>query len=65
MACSRCGERGKAIKSAVSAIGRGNLRSAGQSAAFVGRTFGQDLQSGAIKAAAASRLAQLRNSLKR
>jgi hypothetical protein len=64
MGC-RCNERGKALSSAASAVARGNMQSAGKSLAYVGRTLTQDVRSGAIKTAAANRLAQMRATIKR
>ena len=64
MGC-RCNERGAALKAAAASAVRGNVKAASQSLAYVGRTMAQDVRSGAIKAAATARLAQLRGSIKR
>jgi hypothetical protein len=50
------------INRGASAIVRGDMKSAGQAASFVTRTLVQDVRSGALKAAAQTRLAQLRRS---
>ena len=63
MGC-RCNERGRALAGAVSSIARGQVKAAGQNMAFVGRTLVQDARSGALKAEAAARLAQMRNGSK-
>jgi len=65
MACSRCEERRKAIAAGVSSAARGNVRAAVTAGAFVARTIAQDARSGALRAAAANQLAQMRNSIKR
>ncbi|WP_315759724.1 hypothetical protein [Bradyrhizobium sp. SZCCHNRI2007] len=49
----------------VSAAVRGDAKSVVQSAAYVSRTLIEDARSGALRAAAAERLASLRVSLKR
>lgn len=65
MACGSCKERARALSSAASSAMRGNVRAAGQNLSFVGRTFAQDVKSGAIKNAAAARLAAMRAAIKR
>lgn len=60
MGC-RCNERKQAIVRGVSAAVRGDVKGAAQSAAFVSRTLVQDARSGALRTAAASKLASLRN----
>ena len=64
MGC-RCNERKIAIVRGVSAAVRGDVKGVAQSAAFVSRTFVQDARSGALRTAAAAKLATLRNGLKR
>jgi len=59
MGC-RCNERKQAIVRGVSAAVRGDAKGAVQSAAFVSRTLVQDARSGALRAAAAAKLASLR-----
>lgn len=63
MGC-RCKERGQALSSAAAALARGQVRGAGERLAFVGRTLAQDARSGALKEAAAARLAQMRRNLR-
>lgn len=55
-----CKQRGQALRRAASSIVRGNVKSAAQSIGYVGRSLSQDVQSGALKSAAAARLNQLR-----
>ncbi|WP_315792423.1 MULTISPECIES: hypothetical protein [unclassified Bradyrhizobium] len=64
MGC-RCNERKQAIVRGVSAAVRGDAKGAAQSAAYVSRTLIEDARSGALRTAAAERLASLRASLKR
>ncbi len=64
MGC-RCNERKQAIMRGVSAAVRGDAKGAVQSAAYVSRTLIEDARSGALRTAAAERLASLRASLKR
>jgi hypothetical protein len=59
MGC-RCNERKQAIVRGVSAAVRGDMKGAAQSAAFVSRTLVQDARSGALRTAAASKLASMR-----
>jgi len=64
MGC-RCNERKQAIVRGVSAAVRGDMKSAAQSAAFVSRTLVQDARSGALRTAAAAKLATLRPGVRR
>lgn len=59
MGC-RCNERGQAIVRGAAALGRGDLRTAATSAAFVVRTTAEDARTGALRASAAAQLARLR-----
>jgi hypothetical protein len=59
MGC-RCKERKQAISSGVSAVVRGDVKGAAKSAAYVSRTLVQDARSGALRTAAAAKLASLR-----
>lgn len=65
MGCSRCEERRKAIAAGAASAMRGNVKGAAVQAAFVARTLAQDTRSGALRTAAAQRLAQLTNPIKR
>jgi hypothetical protein len=64
MGC-RCNERKQAIVRGVSAAVRGDVKGVAQSAAFVSRTFVQDARSGALRTAAAAKLASMRPGIKR
>jgi hypothetical protein len=63
MGC-RCNERKQAIVRGVSAVARGDAKGAVQSAAYVSRTLVEDTRSGALRAAAAQKLASIRANLK-
>jgi hypothetical protein len=64
MAC-RCNERKQAIVRGVSAVARGDVKGAAVSAAYVSRTLVDDARSGALRAAAARKLATMRANLVR
>ncbi|WP_315701305.1 MULTISPECIES: hypothetical protein [unclassified Bradyrhizobium] len=64
MGC-RCNERKQAINSGVSAVARGDVKGAASSAAFVSRTLVEDARSGALRAAAAAKLASLKQNIRR
>jgi hypothetical protein len=59
MGC-RCGERTEALRRAVIAGARGDIRAVTREAEFVGRTLREDLRSGALARAAQQRLSVLR-----
>ncbi len=63
MGC-RCNERKQAIVRGVSAAARGDVQGAASSAAYVVRTLVEDARSGDLRAAAAARLASMRNSMR-
>lgn len=64
MGC-RCKERQQAIASGAAAAVRGDMKAVAQSAAFVSRTLVQDARSGALRTAANTKLAQLRQTITR
>ena len=64
MGC-RCNERKQAIVRGLSAAVRGDVKGVTQSAAFVSRTLVQDARSGALRTAAAAKLASMRPTIKR
>jgi hypothetical protein len=64
MGC-RCNERRAAIRSAASAVARGDVTGAVNAARNVTRTLAEDARSGALQRAAAARLAQLRATIRR
>ena len=55
-----CNKRGQAIRRGAASLAKGNVKAAVNAAAFVGRSMARDVQSGALKAAALNRLAQMR-----
>jgi hypothetical protein len=55
-----CLKRGQAIVRAATSVVRGDLKRAGTSAAYVGKSLARDLGNGSLRAAAAARLAQMR-----
>lgn len=59
MGC-RCNERKDAILRGVSAVARGDAKGAVSSAAYVSRTLVEDARSGALRAAAAAKLANIK-----
>jgi hypothetical protein len=63
MGC-RCKERGQALSTAVTSLARGQVAGVGRQLGFVGRTLVQDARSGALRDAAAARLAQLRRTVR-
>ncbi len=64
MGC-RCNERRVAIRNTVNSLARGNVAAAASNAGFVATSFVADARSGALKRAAADRLAQLRPRVRR
>jgi hypothetical protein len=56
MGCG-CNERRAELVRAVGAASRGDIRTALDAATIAGRTFAEDVRSGALKAAAGARLA--------
>lgn len=64
MGC-RCNERAQAILRGVSAVARGDVKGAVKPAAYVARTLVEDARSGALRAAAAQKLAVIRQRIKR
>lgn len=64
MGC-RCRERTDALRRAIAALVRGDLKQAGAQARFVGGTLAEDTRSGAFKREAQMRLAQLRKVVRR
>ena len=58
MGC-RCRERRQALQRAVEAGQKGDVRDVGRELSLVGRTFREDVRSGALARAAVARLATL------
>jgi hypothetical protein len=64
MAC-RCNERQEALRQAMTALKRGDVRSAGGHVAGAGASLVEDARSGALAREAAQRAARLAISLRR
>ena len=64
MAC-RCAERMRAMRTAVKAMVRGDVKIVGKEAGFVARTFAADMRSGDLRRAAVQQLSRLRGGVRR